>query len=122
MLTEQQKKYLIAIYLLGQNGGSVRITDIAGYLHVAKASVVKMVKKLIEEELISKEPYHQIRLTQKGVTEANGLFTPCIILQDFFINQVGISSQKAGQASMMISSALDEETLERIVSYVLSHG
>ena len=42
MLTEQQKKYLITIYLLGQNGERVRTTDIADYLHVAKASAVKM--------------------------------------------------------------------------------
>ncbi|MBO4866865.1 MAG: metal-dependent transcriptional regulator [Ruminococcus sp.] len=122
MLTEQQKKYLITIYLLGQNGERVRITDIADYLHVAKASAVKMCKKLIEEELIIKEPYRQISLTQKGVGEANGLFTPCVILQDFFTSMVGIESKKAGEASMMISSVLDEETMDKFVNYVLSQG
>ena len=122
MLTEQQKKYLITIYLLGQNGDRVRTTDIADYLHVAKASAVKMCKKLIDEELIIKEPYRQIALTQKGVSEANGLFTPCVILQDFFTSKVGIAPKKAGEASMMISSVLDEETMEKLVNYVLSQG
>ncbi len=120
MLTEQQKKYLITIYLLGQNGERVRTTDIADYLHVAKASTVKMCRKLIEEELIIKEPYCQIALTQKGVSEANGLFTPCVILQDFFASKVGIEPKKAGEASMMISSVLDEETMDKFVNYVLS--
>ncbi|MBP3796790.1 MAG: metal-dependent transcriptional regulator [Ruminococcus sp.] len=120
MLTVQQKKYLITIYLLCQNGHSVRTTDIADYLHVAKASVVKMEKRLIDEGLISKEPYHQIKLTQKGISEANGLFTPCVILQDFFVKKVGISNEKAGEAGMMMSSGFDEQTLEKIVSYVLS--
>ena len=117
---EPQKKYLITIYLLGQNGERVRTTDIADYLHVAKASAVKMCRKLIEEELIVKEPYRQITLTQKGVSEANGLFTPCVILQEFFASKVGLAAEKAGEASMVISSGLDEETLEKLVSYVLS--
>ena len=119
MLTKQQKKYLITIYLLGQNAERVRITDIADYLHVAKASAVKMCKKLTEEGLIIKEPYRQIVLTAKGVSEANGLFTPCVILQEFFASNVGIEPKKAGEASMMISSVLDEETVDKLVSYVL---
>ncbi|SDA23636.1 DtxR family transcriptional regulator, Mn-dependent transcriptional regulator [Ruminococcus sp. YE71] len=122
MLTEQQKKYLITIYQLGQNGKTVRTTDIAEYLHVAKASVVKMEKKLIEEGLISKEPYRRIALTQKGVSEANGLFTPCVILQDFLSKKVCIAPEKAGEASMMISSVLDEQTLEKLVGYLLSQS
>ena len=120
MLTEPQKKYLITIYLLGQNGERVRTTDIADYLHVAKASAVKMCKKLIEEDLILKEPYRQITLTQKGVSEANGLFTPCIILQEHFIKKIGLSHEKAGEVSMLIASGVDEDTLENIVSYALA--
>lgn len=119
MLTKQQKKYLITIYLLGQNAERVRITDIADYLHVAKASAVKMCKKLTDEGLIIKEPYRQIVLTAKGVSEANGLFTPCVILQEFFASKVGIEPKKAGEASMMISSVLDDETVDKLVSYVL---
>lgn len=122
MLTEPQKKYLITIYLLGQNGERVRTTDIADYLHVAKASAVKMCKKLIEEGLIIKEPYRQITLTQKGVSEANGLFTPCVILQEHFISKVGLDHDKAGEVSMLIASWVDDITLEKMISYVLSHS
>ena len=119
MLTEQQKKYLITIYLLGQNGERVRTTDIANYLHVAKASTVKMCKKLMEEELIVKEPYRQIALTPKGVSEANELFTPCVILQEFFTSKVGLPADKAGEVSMVLASGIDEQTLDKIVGYVL---
>ncbi|ADU21834.1 MULTISPECIES: metal-dependent transcriptional regulator [Ruminococcus] len=120
MLTEPQKKYLITIYLLGQNGERVRTTDIADYLHVAKASAVKMCKKLIAEELIIKEPYRQITLTQKGVSEANGLFTPCVIIQEHLVSKIGLTAEKAGEISMLIASCADEETVEQIVSYALS--
>lgn len=122
MLTEPQKKYLITIYLLGQNGSSVRTTDIAGYLHVAKASVVKMEKKLIEEGLIMKEPYGKITLTVKGISEANELFTPSVVIKDHLINKVGIDPEKAGEASMEISSVLDAQTLDKLTDYLLSQS
>lgn len=120
MLTEQQKKYLIAIYILGQNGGSVRTTDIAKYLHVAKASTIKMEKKLTDEELIIKEPYRPITLTKKGINEANMLFTTSIIIQDFFISKVGLSAEKAGEAAMLLCAELDEQTLDKIAEFVLT--
>lgn len=122
MLTEPQKKYLITIYLLGQNGGSVRTTDIAEYLHVAKASVVKMEKKLIGEGLIMKEPYGKIILTQKGTSEANGLFTPCVVLKEHLMTEVGIDEDKAGEASIEISSVLDGEVLDKLADHLLSGG
>ena len=49
MLTKSQKKYLFAIYLLGQDGGSVKSTSVSDFLNVSKASTVKMTQKLIEE-------------------------------------------------------------------------
>ena len=119
MLTDQQKKYLITIYLLGQNGQRVRTTDIADYLHVSKASAVKMCGKLLDEGLISKEPYGKIFLTQKGVSAANGLFTPCIIIKEFFSARAGLDPDKAGEVSMVIASGVDEQTLDKIVGYVL---
>ena len=120
MLTVQQKKYLITIYLLGQNGHSVRTTDIAKYLHVAKASTIKMEKKLTDEELIIKEPYRPITLTRKGINEANMLFTTSIIIQDFFISKVGLSAEKAGEAAMLLCAELDEQTLDKIAEFVLT--
>jgi len=66
LLTKSQKKYLFAIYLLGQDGGSVKSTSVSDFLNVSKASTVKMTQKLIEEQYIIKEPYREIRLTQKA--------------------------------------------------------
>ena len=120
MLTTSQKKYLLTIYLLGQNGNKVRITDVASFLGVAKASTVRMMDKLIEEGYISKEPYKLIGLTKKGISEASKMFTASVILQDFFMSKVCLSHDKAASAGMILSAELDEETLDKIVSFVLS--
>lgn len=120
MLTTAQKKYLLTIYLLGQNGDKVRITDVASFLGVAKASTVRMMDKLIEEGYISKEPYKLIGLTKKGISEASKMFTTSVILQDFFTSKVCLAHDKAASAGMILSAELDEETLDKIVSFVLS--
>ena len=110
----------MTIYFLGQNGESVRTTDISSFLHVAKPSTVNMVKKLIDEGLIYKEPYKEIRLTQKGISEDNELFTSCVILQDFFISKAGIDSDKAKAAGMILSAGLDKDSLDKIVCFALT--
>ena len=120
MLTTAQKKYLLTIYLLGQNGEKVRITDVATFLGVAKASTVRMTDKLIDEGYISKEPYRLIGLTKKGISEANKMFTASVILQDFFTSKVCLEHEKAASAGMILSAELDEDTLDKIVSFVLS--
>ena len=52
MLTKSQKRYLFAIYRLGQNGRPVKSTEVASVLGVTKASTVKMTQKLIDEGYI----------------------------------------------------------------------
>ena len=54
MLTHSQKKYLFAIYKLGQNGRPVKSADVAKIVGVSKASTVKMTQKLTEEGYIVK--------------------------------------------------------------------
>jgi len=43
-----------------------------------------------------------------------------VILQNFLIATVGVPSDKAREASVIIASELDEETLDKLVKYSLS--
>ena len=79
MLTKSQKRYLFAIYRLGQNGRPVKSTEVASVLGVTKASTVKMTQKLIDEGYIIKEPYREITLTSEGIKAANELYTPIFL-------------------------------------------
>lgn len=45
MLTYSQKKYLFAIYKLGQSGNIVKSADVAKIVGVSKASTVTMTQK-----------------------------------------------------------------------------
>lgn len=121
MLTHSQKKYLFAIYKLGQNGRPVKSADVAKIVGVSKASTVKMTQKLTEEGYIVKEPYMEISITQKGIKAANELYTPSVILCDFLAESVGVDESTAGADAVAMVSHLSEGTVEKLVKFALEH-
>lgn len=121
MLTHSQKKYLFAIYKLGQNGGPVKSADVAKIVGVSKASTVKMTQKLTEEGYIVKEPYMEISITQKGIKAANELYTPSVILCDFLAESVGVDESTADADAVAMVSHLSEGTVEKLVKFALEH-
>lgn len=122
MLTRSQKKYLFAIYSLGQNGEKVRSFEVAKVVGVSKPSTVKMMQRLIEDEYIIKEAYGGIILTEKGMREANELYTPSVIISHFLQSEIGVSERMARDDSVTIVSQISEETLEKLVRYVLENN
>lgn len=121
MLTHSQKKYLFAIYKLGQNGRPVKSADVAKIVGVSKASTVKMTQKLTEEGYIVKEPYMEISITQKGIKAANELYTPSVILCDFLSESVGVDESTADADAVAMVSHLSEGTVEKLVKFALEH-
>lgn len=121
MLTHSQKKYLFAIYKLGQNGRPVKSADVAKIVGVSKASTVKMTQKLTEEGYIVKEPYMEISITQKGIKAANELYTSSVILCDFLAESVGVDESTADADAVAMVSHLSEGTVEKLVKFALEH-
>lgn len=121
MLTHSQKKYLFAIYKLGQNGKPVKSADVAKIVGVSKASTVKMTQKLTEEGYIVKEPYMEISITQKGIKAANELYTPSVILCDFLAESIGVDESTADADAVAMVSHLSEGTVEKLVKFALEH-
>ena len=119
LITQSQKKYLFAIYSLGQDGRSVKSTEVSKLLGVSKASTVKMTQKLIDEGYIKKEPYREIELTPKGIQAANELYTSSVILRDFLERKVKISSRNAENDSVSIISQISGEAVEKLVGFIL---
>ena len=58
--------YLEAILELEERGESVRVTDIANKLQIAKASVNQTINKFKKKGLVRQEMYGPVELTQEG--------------------------------------------------------
>lgn len=119
MLTYAQKKYLFAIYRLGQNGSVVSSSDVSRLVGVSKASTVKMTQRLIDDGYILKEPYGKISLTDSGIKAASSLFTSSVVLCDFLHKRVGIDEQEADRDAVKIVAELSEESLDKFVRFAL---
>lgn len=118
-LTYSQKKYLFAIYKLGQNGEEVRSSEVAGLVGVSKASTAAMMTKLTESGYIQKKPYGQIALTESGIKAANSIFTGYIIIRDFFENVLGLDEQTADSDAVKIVVHVSEKTVNQLAEYLL---
>lgn len=118
-LTYSQKKYLFAIYKLGQNGGEVKSSEVAKLVGVSKASTAAMAVKLCESGYIQKEHYGQIVLTESGVKAANSIYTSCIIIRDFLENALGLDEKTADLEAVKIVVHVSEKTVNRLAEYLL---
>lgn len=118
-LTYSQKKYLFAIYKLGQNGKEVKSSEVADLVGVSKASTSAMAVKLCESGYIRKEHYGQIGLTESGVKAANSIFTSCIIIRDFLEKNLGVDSKIADEDSVKMVIHASEKTVNHLAEYLL---
>lgn len=118
-LTYSQKKYLFAIYKLGQNSGGVKSSDVARIVGVSKASTAIMTEKLVESGFIEKEHYGRIALTESGIKAANQIFTNCIIIRDFLVKSLGLEESTADEDAVRISVHASEKTVNRLSEYIL---
>ena len=118
-LTYAQKKYLFAIYKLGQNGGVVKSSEVAKIVGVSKASTAIMTERLSESGFIEKEHYGRIALTESGIKAASPIFTNCIIIRDFLENSLGLDEQTADEDAVQLSVHASEKTVNRLSEYIL---
>jgi len=71
MLSDVMEDYLKAIYVLQREGEPpVRTSDLAEYLGVTPPTVTSMVEKLDERDLIVREKYKGVELSEEGETVA----------------------------------------------------
>ncbi|WP_456277176.1 transcriptional regulator MntR [Bacillus sp. AK128] len=84
MPTPSMEDYLETIYLIYEEKGYARATDIASSLEVLPSSVTKMLQKLDEKGLGVYEKYRGFILTAKGKKIAKDIADKHQTLEDFF--------------------------------------
>jgi DtxR family Mn-dependent transcriptional regulator len=117
-LTETAEDYLEAILVLEGKKKAVRVKDIAGYLKVQKPSVVMMIRKLQEKNLVTHEPYGYVELTEKGLNQAQGIYERHEAVFNFLHNLLAIDTAIAKEDACKIEHHLHPETLEHILKFI----
>jgi DtxR family manganese transport transcriptional regulator len=103
--------YVELIDDLIRDGGEARQVDIAARLGVAQPTVARMLKRLIEEGLVSRRPYRGVFLTDKGRVLAEQSRARHEIVEKFLIG-LGVSPEAARRDAEGIEHHVSEETLQ----------
>lgn len=122
MLSSSSTRYLLAIYELSNGGAAVRSVDIANLLQVSRASVVKCLKKLVEEGLIQKEYYGNVQFMPLGVREANRIYTEYTLLFTYFSQGLRLSTASARNDAIAALCYFSEEGKEVLMQRALKNA
>lgn len=117
MTSPSREDYLEMIYLLVQEKGSARVTDLAAALGLQPSSVTRMVQKLGEEHLVRYERYRDLGLTPRGEALGRALAERHLLLAEF-LRALGIDEGTVQRDVEGIEHHVSRATLERISAFV----
>jgi DtxR family transcriptional regulator, Mn-dependent transcriptional regulator len=113
--------YAKAVYALEARGsGAVSTNDLAERLGVTPGSASAMVRKLSEVGLVEHEPYHGVRLTQKGRRVALEVLRHHRLIELFLAEELGMPWDRVHAEAEVLEHAISED-LEQLIADRLGH-
>ncbi|WP_338447948.1 transcriptional regulator MntR [Niallia oryzisoli] len=117
MPTPSMEDYIEQIYLLIEEKGYARVSDIAENLSVHPSSVTKMVQKLDKDKYLVYEKYRGLSLTSKGKKVGQRLVYRHELLEQF-LRVIGVKEETIYEDVEGIEHHLSWESIDRIVDLV----
>jgi len=122
--TPSQEDYLEAIWVLIEEKGYARVTDLAEYLVISPASASKMIRRLHEAGLLTYERYRGFNFTTVGRRTGRLLYARHQILERFLAHLALGGTETVHRIVEGIEhhfDAHDIDKLERLVVYIDHH-
>lgn len=113
MPTPSMEDYIEQIYLLIEDKGYARVSDIAEALSVHPSSVTKMVQKLDKDDYLIYEKYRGLILTQKGKKMGKRLVYRHVLLEQF-LRIIGVDENLIYQDVEGMEHHVSWEAIDRI--------
>jgi Mn-dependent DtxR family transcriptional regulator len=113
MPTPSMEDYIEQIYLLIEEKGYARVSDIAEALKVHPSSVTKMVQKLDKDDYLIYEKYRGLILTPKGKKVGKRLVDRHELLEQF-LRVIGVDEKHIYEDVEGIEHHLSWDAIDRI--------
>jgi len=113
MPTPSMEDYIEQIYMLIEEKGYARVSDIAEALSVHPSSVTKMVQKLDKDEYLVYEKYRGLMLTSKGKKIGKRLVFRHELLEQF-LKIIGVKEENIYNDVEGIEHHLSWDSIDRI--------
>ncbi|MBM7610525.1 transcriptional regulator MntR [Ureibacillus composti] len=117
MPTPSMEDHIEQIYLLIENKGYARVSDIAEALSVLPSSVTKMVQKLDKDGYLVYEKYRGLTLTSKGEKLGKRLVKRHELLEQF-LRLIGVDEGRIYEDVEGIEHHLSWDSIDRIADLV----
>lgn len=117
MISKALEEYVKTMYILKQQKGEIRVTDIAKKMCCSKASVTKALNNLKDKDLVEYEAYGEIKLTEEAEGIAQKNLEAYDIVYLFFNEILEIKIEEAKEEAEKIKSIISDETLNRLARY-----
>ena len=117
MPTPSMEDHIEQIYLLIDNKGYARVSDIAEALSVLPSSVTKMVQKLDKDGYLVYEKYRGLTLTPKGQKLGKRLVQRHELLEQF-LRLIGVDEERIYEDVEGIEHHLSWNSIDRIADLV----
>ena len=117
MPTPSMEDHIEQIYLLIENKGYARVSDIAEALSVLPSSVTKMVQKLDKDGYLIYEKYRGLTLTSKGEKLGKRLVKRHELLEQF-LRLIGVDENRIYEDVEGIEHHLSWNAIDRIADLV----
>lgn len=118
MISKSSEEYLKTMYILKQQNGNVRVTDIAQKMNCTKPSVNKAIYNLKDEGLLNYESYGTIELTDSGENLAKKILEAYDIVYVFLKDVLNLEEDDAKKEAERIKLAITDKTINKLVKYV----
>ncbi len=97
---------------------AIRSVDIAAYLHISKASVSQMLKKLAQQNYIKIRPYSYIVFTPNGLRLARKLMYKHRVIEVFLLNFLGIHKSKIHEEAHRLEHGFSDLVIKQLAKFI----
>ena len=118
MISKSSEEYLKTMYILKQQNGNVRVTDIAQKMNCTKPSVNKAIYNLKDEGLLNYESYGTIELTDSGENLAKKILEAYDIVYVFLKDVLNLEEDDSKKEAERIKLAITDKTINKLAKYV----
>lgn len=121
MITSGLEDYLELIHNTINQNKEIKAIDIANNFKICRSSVSEALIRLADLDLIIYESRKAIKITQKGIEEAQKIARKHRILSNFFTKIIGADEALANKNACKIEHVIDEELIKKIETYTRNH-
>ena len=117
VVTHSAAHHLLAILELSKTRGYARVTDVAKFLEITTGSASTNLKNLKQKGFVVEDDNRFLALSEVGQKIAEGILQRRTILENFFIEILGVSEEQAGIDACKTEHLLSGETTSKMAEY-----